>query len=566
MDQALLTSDPDAPAEAPWVRTRIRVPRKDGAILALPNSSCAQQVAERNSSEFASTDSRIAGVPFSDLRAAARREVIDAAVDWTGRILRRPVDADADRVIFATGHQPDLFHTGVWIKNLAVAELASRSSSVGVNLIVDTDVAGPARIRVPAGSQQHPMFDFVDYDIPQEVEPWEEKKIVDRNTFDSFGDRVSQAMRKWHVDPVINSIWPYAIEQSQDSDVLWECLAAARIRMEHDRGVGNLELPMSEMCRLDSFLTLTVSIISDAVRFRDIYNRTLEEFRNVNHIRSQTHPVPALRAAGDWIETPFWIWHSTDTIRKRLFVSNSGDEVRLATDSNEESTFCRFNVSEETGSCIDILHRLAAKGIRLRPRALMTTLFARLLLSDLFIHGIGGAKYDEMTDRLLARFFGIQPPGFMTLSATNWLPFAKPLDVELSDRRRINRMLLELQHNPQAHISNSSDPEIQKLIDEKTQLIAEQHVAKQRRLTAHQVSRSDNSGRQRYRRIPEINRRLANGVSEQKDRLLRERAEVERQLAANEVLKHREFSFCLYPESRIASMIEDLRARIAKND
>ena len=45
-------------------------------------------------------------------------------------------------------------------------------------------------------------------------------------------------------------------------------------------------------------------------------------------------------------------------------------------------------------------------------------MYARLVLSDLFLHGIGGAKYDQLTDLIIARFFGLQPPGFVTLSAT----------------------------------------------------------------------------------------------------------------------------------------------------
>ena len=43
------------------------------------------------------------------------------------------------------------------------------------------------------------------------------------------------------------------------------------------------------------------------------------------------------------------------------------------------------------------------------------------MLSDLFIHGIGGAKYDELTDQIICRFFGFEPPGFVALSATQRL-------------------------------------------------------------------------------------------------------------------------------------------------
>ena len=48
-------------------------------------------------------------------------------------------------------------------------------------------------------------------------------------------------------------------------------------------------------------------------------------------------------------------------------------------------------------------------------------MFCRYLLGDLFIHGIGGAKYDELGDSIARRFFGIEPPEFLTLSLTAWL-------------------------------------------------------------------------------------------------------------------------------------------------
>ena len=45
----------------------------------------------------------------------------------------------------------------------------------------------------------------------------------------------------------------------------------------------------------------------------------------------------------------------------------------------------------------------------LRPRALTLTLFARVCLGDFFIHGIGGGKYDEVTDAIIRDYFGIEP-------------------------------------------------------------------------------------------------------------------------------------------------------------
>ena len=50
-----------------------------------------------------------------------------------------------------------------------------------------------------------------------------------------------------------------------------------------------------------------------------------------------------------------------------------------------------INITSEIQEC------LRESGVKIRPRAILTTLYSRLFLSDLFIHGIGGAKYDAWT-------------------------------------------------------------------------------------------------------------------------------------------------------------------------
>jgi len=52
----------------------------------------------------------------------------------------------------------------------------------------------------------------------------------------------------------------------------------------------------------------------------------------------------------------------------------------------------------------------------------LTTLFARLCLAEAFLHGLGGGLYDRLTDDIIRRFFGVEPPGFVILTATCLLP------------------------------------------------------------------------------------------------------------------------------------------------
>jgi hypothetical protein len=191
---------------------------------------------------------------------------------------------------------------------------------------------------------------------------------------------------------------------------LCDCLTAARSGLERRWGLENLELPMSRLCELDSFLWFASHIFAHLPRFRAIYNEVLYEYRRVYHVRSRTHPVADLAETSDgWVEAPFRVWRAGEWQRKRVFARQSGREVHL---SDGRDTIAKLPLAPDMEACcaVEVLKDLSAQGIRLRTRALTTTLFARLCFADLFVHGIGGSKYDEMTDRIVARFFGIPAP------------------------------------------------------------------------------------------------------------------------------------------------------------
>src|SRR5262249_12014252 len=174
-------------------------------------------------------------------------------------------------------------------------------------------------------------------------------------------------------------------------------------------------------------------------RFRNIYNTVLHEFRKINRVRSRTHPVPDLRETEGWLEAPFRVWRAGDEVRRPVFARQEADRVLL---SDGKDVLVKLPVAPGMDACCAVkeLQKLAARGIRFRTRALTTTLFARLCLADLFVHGIGGAKYDQMTDRIVARFFRIAAPQFLTLSATVQLPTASQ-QVDSADERRLRQHL-----------------------------------------------------------------------------------------------------------------------------
>ena len=81
-------------------------------------------------------------------------------------------------------------------------------------------------------------------------------------------------------------------------------------------------------------------------------------------------------------------------------------ELRI---DGEDEVLIELPLTPDGEACcaVERLRELPAGSIRLRTRALTTTMFSRFLLGDLFIHGIGGAKYDELGDEIARRFFGI---------------------------------------------------------------------------------------------------------------------------------------------------------------
>jgi hypothetical protein len=167
-----------------------------------------------------------------------------------------------------------------------------------------------------------------------------------------------------------------------------------------------------------------------------------------------------------------------------------------------------------------------------RTRALITTLFARLFLSDLFMHGIGGAKYDHVTDTLVERFFGVKPPCYMTLTATLRLPIARQA-VSADDARKVDRALRDLIYHPERSLAASSDRAEEQWVNQKRRWI--------------EAPETHENAKQRCHAIRAANEALQAWVAPQREQLLKSRDEIGAKLRAESLLASREYAFCLHP-------------------
>ena len=342
---------------------------------------------------------------------------------------------------------------------------------MAINLAIDSDTIKTASLRVPTGSPANPHVDSVPYDKQSTEIPYEERAIVDRACLESFGKRAADTIAPLVPNPLVREFWPLVVQRAKACNNLGECIAQARHLQEAAWGATTLEIPQSRVCGLPSFNWFTSHLLAHLPRLWEQYNRSVADYRRENHVRSTAHPVPDLAIQDDWLEAPFWIWDRDNPRRRRLFVRQRGDEIVLSDRKGIEHALA-LQPEGDVDRAAGQLAELAAQGLRLRTRALITTLFARVCLGDLFLHGIGGAKYDLVTDLLIERFFGIKPPCFMTLTATLRLPVASS-GATTDDARRLEHQLRELNYHPERFVdlSDNGNGAADRLITEKRRWI-----------------------------------------------------------------------------------------------
>jgi hypothetical protein len=520
---------------------RVRAPAEDGGRLIAPPLECAGEMIERNAARTPAHDYDLQGRTLGQLAEQARVELLAAAWAYTRsyRDIQRPSTEASTRVVLA-GHQPQLFHPGVWFKNFALAAIAASQGGVAVNLAIDSDTIKAASLRVPSGTSGEPTVESVPYDRPTAEIPFEARRIVDRACLESFGQRAAATIAPLVAQPFVREFWPLVIERSRHCGNLGECIAQARHQQEGAWGAATLEIPQSHVCDLPAFHWFTCHLLARLPQVWEVYNRSVADFRAINHVRSSAHPVPDLAAEDDWLEAPFWIWDADDPRRRRLFVRGRPGGVVLS-DRQAFEYALDLLPDGEAARAAEQLAELSARGVRIRTRALMTTLFARVFLGDLFLHGIGGAKYDQVTDAIIDRLFGIRPPEYMTVTATLRLPIARA-QVRPDDARRIAAELRELTYHPERHASADGDAGLAQLVRQKRQWVA--------------TTPTPQNARQRCREIRAANEGMQPFVADRRARLLQDRAAVEGALRGQAILASRDYAFCLYPEPALRRLME----------
>jgi hypothetical protein len=442
---------------------------------------------------------------------------------------------------------------GISRSYFALGAMAREHGAAAVNLVIDSDALKNTALPTPGGSLDDPRREAVLFDRPDGRLPFEERRILDERLFAGFGRRVAKRIAPLVPDPLIQRFWPMVLERARHVDRLGYCLAQARHQLEGEWGVQTLELPQSAVCDSEPFRWFLAHLFANMDRFRDCYNQAVQEYRRANGIRNAAHPFPDLAADGSWIEAPLWAWTAEQPQRRRVFVSRRGREIVVSDRTGQDLHF----TLDVDGDATDAVRSLAdwnRRGMKIRSRALITTLWARLALGDLFMHGIGGAKYDQVTDRLIESFFGLTPPSIMVLSATLYLPLQRP-QVTQENLREIRSELRTLSYHPDKYIADNHLPggeaslRARALLDEKQRWI--------------ETPVTPENAYARWHSFRRINDELQPWVATRRQELLELQSQTQRALRHEKVLGSREYGFCLYPESELKDFLSALLPKSA---
>jgi hypothetical protein len=431
-----------------WPAFDLEIPATSPAVVATPPMATWLERARASRAALDAVTVPVAGIPLGDLRRMARREAVDLAARYTGElgVVLPPITID---LVLGAGHQPVLVHPGIWIKYLALARLVP-ADGIGLNLIVDSDTADTVAAEVPLDDGRL-RRDRVVLAQGGADEPFETIPAPTAAQWQAFLETIGARLRTIG-EPAIMEGWMRVrgVAPPDAAPGVAGAVTAVRRRLEGPRPY--LDLPVSRLAGTRAFRVFAFAILSDARRFADVYNTCLAGYREHYGVRTSAQPFPDLAVGDRRVESPFW--YVAGGRRWPLFVDPAGR--RLVAGDQDAGVL--------PGDPEDPAFALAP----IRPRALTLTAFARLAVTDLFIHGIGGGRYDRATDAIVRTFFGIVPPLYATVTATLFLPFAETGRRD-AERGRLLRLLLDLRHNPDRFLEG--DGAHQALVQEKWELI-----------------------------------------------------------------------------------------------
>ena len=471
-----------------------------------------------------------------DLRTRARRELQElvgslqeehrAALAAFGSSVQPPAWKLKTPLIIA-GHQPVLYHPGILLKTLLARDLAAVLGGTAINLAIDTDEGDCGALSFPLSAtgglrrESTSLSGSPGVFFAQQLAEPEQLQHSTRRLSTALGQMgrdssgVARAMELY-----LRAASTRPGERSLPLPTL-NCLARALL-------TGTLmvpEVPLSALSRIPAVLEFFRQCVQQSDTLVPQYNETLAAFRTERKIKNPANPFPSLAISDGRTELPFWIVDPGRPSREVAHLAD-GDHATVCGSSG-----ARFRLEELSSGGPDAPF--------LAPRGMLITTTFRVLFADLFIHGLGGGKYDRCTDIFIRDTFGLAPSPFTVASGT--VRLFRPEVARYDELKALFESLRSLRANiplllEKIAFDSDQAAELHKLQGEKEDLL---HRLQEKK-------RAGQSAKDEGIALKEIEQAV--------EELVNERLEVERtelELVDEEsvaVLKEREYPYFLFPQ------------------
>jgi len=338
-------------------------------------------------------------------RPESRAELLEIAAEYTRAIVGDCVVNDTVENIIVTGHQARWHHCGILAKDIVTAELAKQIGGAGMHLVLDHDVYDTAMIVPKLTVDGNRRFEKIAFEREQNEMPLE------------FRPAPSPAKTKVLIEAVVGvtddslcgEIWPESVKSTKSLSIFdsaAEFITYFQAILKRRLGINIMYLPMSRLSQSNAFADFTASIIARAADFARIYNGAISRRIVESKVNcGQTLRPLTIDVSSGAIELPFWLL-SREGRRASLYaVTGANGQIAIGTESWQSGT---VSVAD-SGRGVEQLKKMLSSqaGYHLGPKAVTLTLFARLFLGDLFVHGVGGSLYEYITDDIIESYYGI---------------------------------------------------------------------------------------------------------------------------------------------------------------
>lgn len=343
----------------------------------------------------------------SVLRSQLRRTAVDLAGRWTQALAAdwglRTMEGDpsSEQSLVVTGHQPAVLHAGVAEKTARLSHfIRTTPGYTGINIVLDTDESDGMPILFPSGDPPQRMR----METSEAGVPYGCSSTLPRQQLARVREAVLAGLRSCN-PPAAQQFAAYEgfFERGGESATAW----GAALRRTYEGAPQYLDLPFSQLMQSESARSIMAWFVGNAAHLHRLYNKTLDDFRADHKIENPANPFPNLGEVDGSIEIPMWLLNSVGRSRHALMLRRNSTAAVLTDDAGVSYDVARLLGEDSTYTLV--------------PRGALISLFLRVFLADSFIHGTGGARYDQYTDRLIQAFFQIEPPRFISVTATRLL-------------------------------------------------------------------------------------------------------------------------------------------------